>query len=474
MAETIMEHEDAHLTREGWKMTEIEYIPVVCLRPHPDNPRKDLGDITELADSIRAQGIMQNLTVIPCEDEEDAYTVIIGHRRLAAAKAAGLTEVPCIVTYMTRKEQLSTMLLENMQRSDLSPYEEAQGFQMMLDLGETVVTIARESGFSQATVRRRVKMMELDQDILKQVSSERQLSLSDFDRLAKIDNLTQRNEVLKTIGTDNFNQEFTQKFRHQEIQKGIAALQKETRRLKAKKMDRSDTWSGNYEQVKNYKLSEWNRESPMEPDSKGKKLFYYIEEYSGEVRFYIEKEKKRAAPVRRSSEEIEREKRIADAWEKAEALNETTRSMRKEFVAGLCLTSKNREAMLAGAVRACIVKAIGYSSSDTKYIRQKMGLEADHSYSNDVEQCLSKLMQDFDNLVPAVIYGTFGDNDYSCNYIKGFKKDFPVHEDSKYLNAVYDWLISLGYVMSDTEKQLRDGTHEVFHLNDDQEEKAHV
>lgn len=215
-------------------------------------------------------------------------------------------------------------------------------------------------------------------------------------------------------------------------------------------------------------------EMVAELDSKGKKLFYYIEEYSGEVRFYIEKEKKRAAPVRRSSEEIEREKRIADAWEKAEALNETTRSMRKEFVAGLCLTSKNREAMLAGAVRACIVKAIGYSSSDTKYIRQKMGLEADHSYSNDVEQCLSKLMQDFDNLVPAVIYGTFGDNDYSCNYIKGFKKDFPVHEDSKYLNAVYDWLISLGYVMSDTEKQLRDGTHEVFHLNDDQEEKAHV
>lgn len=71
------------------------------------------------------------------------------------------------------------MLVENMQRSDLTVYEQAQGFQMMLDLGDSVEQIAEKSGFSKATVRRRLKMAELDSDTLKEVSS-RQLSLSDL------------------------------------------------------------------------------------------------------------------------------------------------------------------------------------------------------------------------------------------------------------------------------------------------------
>lgn len=70
---------------------EITQIAADRLRPHPDNPRRDVGDVTELADSIRAKGIMQNLTVVPDDpaDPDTTYTVIIGHRRLAAARQAG-------------------------------------------------------------------------------------------------------------------------------------------------------------------------------------------------------------------------------------------------------------------------------------------------------------------------------------------------------------------------------------------------
>ena len=123
------------------------YIPVSKLRPHPDNPRKDLGDLTELAESIKANGVFQNLTVVPhlgeiTKEHSGLYTVIIGHRRLAAAKLIGLKELPCIVVDMSEREQLSTMLVENMQRVDLTIYEQAQGFQMMLDLGDTVDEIA--------------------------------------------------------------------------------------------------------------------------------------------------------------------------------------------------------------------------------------------------------------------------------------------------------------------------------------------
>ena len=109
-------------------MAEIKYIPVSKLWRHPDNPRKDLGDVTELAESIKVNGVLQNLTVVPLIGEitkkwdGESYRVIIGHRRLAAAKIAGLTELPCIVAEMTEKEQLSTMLVENMQRSDLTFY----------------------------------------------------------------------------------------------------------------------------------------------------------------------------------------------------------------------------------------------------------------------------------------------------------------------------------------------------------------
>ena len=125
-------------------MAEIKNIPVRKLWPHPDNPRKDVGDVTELAESIKVNGVLQNLTVVPLIGaisgtwDEESYRVIIGHRRLAAAKLAGLEELPCAVVEMTEREQLSTMLTENVERSALTVYEQGKGFQMMLEMGDTV------------------------------------------------------------------------------------------------------------------------------------------------------------------------------------------------------------------------------------------------------------------------------------------------------------------------------------------------
>jgi len=125
-----------------------------------------LADIDELAESIKARGVMQNLTVVPNPDKKDHYLVVIGNRRLTAARKAGLKTMPCSVVEMTEKEQISTMLLENMQRSDLSVSEQAQGFQLMLDLGETETTIAEKTGFSRSTVRHRLNLAKLDQETL--------------------------------------------------------------------------------------------------------------------------------------------------------------------------------------------------------------------------------------------------------------------------------------------------------------------
>ena len=124
----------------------IIQIPIGLLAHHPDNPRKDLGDLSELTESIKARGVLQNLTVVPAREQggTGVYYVVIGNRRLEASKAAGLEFLPCVISDMPYAEQLSTMLLENMQRVDLTPFEQAQGFQMMINFGESVESIAEK------------------------------------------------------------------------------------------------------------------------------------------------------------------------------------------------------------------------------------------------------------------------------------------------------------------------------------------
>lgn len=181
-------------------------IPAKEIWQHPDNPRKDLGDLSELTESIKKKGIMQNLTVIPGHWEEygawkeNGYTLIIGHRRCAAAKAAGIMELPCrIVENLSHKEQVAMMLEENMQRNDLTIWEQANGFQMMLDLGETEEQIAEKTGFSKTTIKRRLNIAKLDQEELKRKEQDDgfQLTLKDLYELEKIKDVKTRDKVLK-------------------------------------------------------------------------------------------------------------------------------------------------------------------------------------------------------------------------------------------------------------------------------------
>ncbi|AMC94236.1 hypothetical protein AOC36_09645 [Erysipelothrix larvae] len=180
-------------------ITQIETYKLV---PHPGNPRNDMGDLTELADSIRENGIFQNLTVVNASTA-GVYKVIIGHRRLAAAILAGLETVPCAIVDMDEKTQYSTMLLENMQRSDLTPYEQAQGIQQCLDLGMSEADISKKTGFSKKTVKRRLKMLELDQDLVRQSQG----TIDDYIALEEIEDIDVRNSLLKHIGTNNFRME---------------------------------------------------------------------------------------------------------------------------------------------------------------------------------------------------------------------------------------------------------------------------
>lgn len=183
------------IENNGFVNIEIEHI-----HPHPENPRKDLGNLEELAESIKKNGVMQNLTVVPIEGKTGEYTAIIGHRRHAAAKLAGISEVPCrVIAELSQKEQMSTMLEENMQRNDLTIFEQAQGFQMMLDLGETEETLAEKTGFSKSTIRHRLNIAKLDQKELnkKEQDDSFQLTLKDLYALEKVEDVKMRNKILK-------------------------------------------------------------------------------------------------------------------------------------------------------------------------------------------------------------------------------------------------------------------------------------
>ena len=187
-------------------MKQLTQISIDELFMHPNNPRKEVGDVTELAESIKANGLMQNLTVMPGHWEKgsfqnDGYTILIGHRRFTASKAAGLKELPCcVVTGLSDKEQISIMLNENMQREDLTFIEEADGFQMMLDLGDTAEQIAETSGFSKQTVKHRLEVAKLDKDILKKTVENEgfQLRINDLIALEKIKDVKKRNEILNS------------------------------------------------------------------------------------------------------------------------------------------------------------------------------------------------------------------------------------------------------------------------------------
>ena len=174
----------------------IQNIDINLIDQHPENPRKDLGDLTELASSIKESGIHQNLTVVR---NGERYTCIIGHRRLAASKRAGLKEVPCHVADMDYKTQLSTMLVENMQRAELTYIEQADGFQMMMNLGETVESIAEMSGFSKDTVKHRLEIAKLDKENLKASD----LTLEDLVYLERVTDVEARNRLLKQCSHSN-------------------------------------------------------------------------------------------------------------------------------------------------------------------------------------------------------------------------------------------------------------------------------
>jgi ParB family chromosome partitioning protein len=133
-------------------------IPLEKITPNPDQPRKALGDLRELTESIREKGVLEPLLVRYIL-HEDSYHIISGERRYHASRAAGLKEVPCIEKIADDAETLELALIENLQRKDLTPFEEADGLQRLADhFDYTHDDIAKKIGRSRSSVTETVSL----------------------------------------------------------------------------------------------------------------------------------------------------------------------------------------------------------------------------------------------------------------------------------------------------------------------------
>lgn len=260
----------------------VQEIEISKLRVHPKNVRKTYTNIDELADSMKTQGILQNLTVVKNPEEEGTYWVVIGNRRLTAAIKAGLKTAPCQIVDMDEKDQAATMLLENMQRSDLTIYEQAQGIQMILDLGETEGSLAEKTGFSKSTIRHRSNIAKLDQKVLQEKEQDEgfQLTLKDLYELEKIPDIKTRDKILKEASDSNNlasrARSCVEERKRKENEKKLKALLKKSGIGAAPKGTENEMYTNKWETVKAFDLS---KEPPKKLDfgeEDVKKLFWIV------------------------------------------------------------------------------------------------------------------------------------------------------------------------------------------------------
>lgn len=186
----------------NYQTNQIKLINTSLIDPHPDNPRKNIGDVTDLAASIKTNGLLTPLSVVP---NGERYRVIAGHRRLAACKQAGIGFVPCFVLQLDPLQQLEAMVTENCQREQLTVLEEADAIQGMLDLGATTASVAHRLGRSGDYVRDRAKAASIDNEVRRTRDDFSQLTIGQLVAIARYDGQPDRQKKLaQAAGTSNF------------------------------------------------------------------------------------------------------------------------------------------------------------------------------------------------------------------------------------------------------------------------------
>lgn len=193
------------------EINKVLEIGVSLIKPNPSQPRKSFysDELTKLAKSISQEGILQPL-IIRINDGE--YELVSGERRLRAAKIAGLKTVPCIIVNMTERNSALMALVENIQREDLSFFEEAGAIQSLISVyGMTQEDAAIRLGIAQSTVANKLRLLRIPGDE-QQVIMDMGLSERHARALLRLESKSDRIDVLERIHKYKLNVEMTEAY----------------------------------------------------------------------------------------------------------------------------------------------------------------------------------------------------------------------------------------------------------------------
>ena len=159
---------DTHFVEELAARHEVavgKMVPLSAIEPDPNQPRSSLGDLEELVASIRSKGVLEPILLRPRQitgGSGPVYRIISGERRFRAAQEAGLYEVPAIEMDVSEEEALEIALIENLQRKDLTPFEEAEGFRQLAERhGYTHEEIAEAVGKSRTVITEGLSLLQM-------------------------------------------------------------------------------------------------------------------------------------------------------------------------------------------------------------------------------------------------------------------------------------------------------------------------
>lgn len=176
----------------------IKVVPVTAVSPNPHQPRTIMDEqkLAELADSIKEHGLIQPLIVTQAQN---GYTLIAGERRWRACQLAGLQEVPVVVKEATPQQMLELAIIENVQRADLNPLEEAYAYQQLIeDFGLTHEQIGQRMGKGRTTITNLIRLLGLPKNIQEAVANGR-ISGAHGRALLPLPNDTMQTNVMNDI-----------------------------------------------------------------------------------------------------------------------------------------------------------------------------------------------------------------------------------------------------------------------------------
>lgn len=469
-------------------MNEIKMIPIEQLWHHPDNPRLDIGDINELTESIRANGILQNLTVVYEPEHSmnvheweyysrvslteqsdvykkmmktktipDRYLVVIGNRRLEASKAAGLTELPCSIREMDHQEQIATMLQENMQRTDLTVYEQAKGIQMMMDLGFSKEQISEKTGFSKSTIERRLAVATLPETETKE-AVECGWDLTDLVEISKIDDRKTQERLLTGVSKEGLRQQIEIAKRDQERKRERKRLLPEVEKFAEKMTETqvSQRYGNAWEHLNKYDVRLEPEAKVKVPQEEGK--YYYYDSY-GTIEIWRKAKKEKHV---KTDAEIALEKKQHDAKE----LNARMKDSRIAYVASW-KPSRMQESHLKSVLWQYVFDNVStydngaflitYYNWNSNLFRQFCGMpkEEDRDKNETIYAEMARRGIPLGRAILAwILCGGVRTDErkgYASEYNGGYNKD----ED---MDRVYDILMDNGYQLTEEEQQWKDGT----------------